>query len=633
MPEQAVTRKLTTVLYADVVGYSRLTGLDEEGAHRTVMEVLDFTHKTIETEGGTVLRYAGDAILAEFPSVVSCVNAAVLIQSELAKRNQDIPEDRQALIRVGINLGDVMEDRGEIYGDGVNIAARLESFAPPGGICVTGQVAEQIAGKTDAAFSNAGRHKFKNIDKPVEVWCWPAENARRMRRSAVSQQHTVKLGAVVAVALVAIVIFLFFQNKKSTLPTGARIAVIPFEELSSDESEAYFSDGLTKDINAHLSKFTNLFVFAPSAVNGYRGNAKCEQIRNELEANYILEGSVRRSQGKLRVTTTLTDAETCRQLDSPGPYDRDLDVADVLDIQLEIAKKVAAELGSADAPLFNASIQSEIRRKAPDSLQSYDCVLLSYWFYENFDPERHRRSLACLKNTVKADPDYSLGWSRLAFSYIDSKKYAIDTPDDWVQQARAAADQAIGLDPDNPSAYYALAILTQMTSQDLSEFQNFAQRAVELNPNDAFVLADLGTWMGYAGQWEKGKEWVSRSMELNPKHQSWMWQTWHLDYFLKGEYEKSRDMALKMNLPGNYMVQASLTAALAMNGEQERAEKTLDHLLELRPDYPDDPRAPFRTRGIPIELIEGIMEGLRKAGLNVMPVESGKTHHQSTRPE
>lgn len=129
--------------------------------------------------------------------------------------------------------------------------------------------------------------------------------------------------------------------------------------------------------------------------------------------------------------------------------------------------------------------------------------------------------------------------------------------------------------------------------------------------------------MGYAGQWEKGKEWVSRSMQLNPKHQSWMWQTWHLDYYLKGEYAKSRDMALKMNLPGNYMVQASLTAAYAMNGEAEKAKKTLERLLELRPDYPDDPRAPFRARGMPTDLIEGIMGGLRKAGLDVKQVERG----------
>lgn len=621
MPEKTITRKLTTILYADVVGYSRLTGSDELGTHRAVMDVLDYTHKTIEAEGGTVLRYAGDAVLAEFPSVVACVNAAVVVQTELARRNEDVPEDRQVLIRIGINLGEVLQDRGEIYGEGVNIAARLESLAPPGGVCVTGQVAEQIAGKLDARFGNAGRHNLKNIAKPIEVWCWPAESARKLRRTTVRQRWAIPLSAASAVVAMAVLYMLVYQGEKPSAPTGPRIAVIPFEDLTGDPDDAYFSDGLTKDINAQLAKFSNLFVFAPGSVSGFRNNPDCKTIRDELGADYILSGTVQRSLDKLRVTTTFTDAETCRQLNAPGPFDRDLSVANVLDIQLEIAKKVVAEVGSADAPLINARVQNKIRQKAPDNLEAYQCVLLSYWFYETFEPDRHRKARACLENAIDRDAEYSLGWSRLAFSYIESKKYAIDTPPDWAELSRAAANRAIDLDPDNPDAYYALAILTQMTSQDLVEFRNFAERAVNLNTNDAFVLADLGTWMGYAGEWEKGKEWVARAMLLNPKHQSWLYQVWHLDHYLKGEYQESRDTALKMNLPGNYMVQASLTAAYAMNGEQEKAEKSLAHLLELRPDYPDDPRAPFRTRGMPKELIEGLMEGLRKAGLDVKPAE------------
>jgi len=616
--EPDVVRKLTTIFYADVVGYSRLTGSDEVGTHHAVMGVLDLTRDTIQQQGGAVLRYAGDAILAEFTSVVACVKAAVMVQTELGRRNEEIADDRRVQLRVGINLGEVLEDRGEIYGDGVNIAARLESLAPAGGVCVTGQVAEQIAGKIDEGFANAGRHSLKNISHPVEIWCWPADKARSMRRATASPVRAMWLGVVAFIALLA-AFYLFSINDESSLPTGPRIAVIPFENLSSDAEDVYFSDGLTKDINAFLSKFTNLFVLAQSSVTAFQGNADCEKIRDELGVDYILEGTVRRAQEKIRITTTFTDAKTCRQLDAPGPYDRDLDVANVLDIQLEIARKVAASVGSADAPLFNARVQNAILHRAPDSLDAYECVLLSFWFYENFKDDRHRRARACLENAVEFDPDYSLGWSRLAFSFIESKKYAIDTPSDWAQKSRQAANQAIGLDPDNPDAYYALAILTQMTSQDLSEFQSFAGKAIELNPNDAFVLADLGTWMGYAGRWEKGKEWVARSMLLNPKHQSWLHQVWHLDYFLKGEYEKSIEAALKMNLPNNYMVQSSMTAAYAMNGEQQKAETTLAHLLKLRPDYGDDPRAPFRARGMPAELVEGIMGGLRKAGLDVAP--------------
>ena len=617
MSGEPVKRKLVTILYADIAGYSRLTGVNEEGTHRTIMALMDFVRDAIDIRQGKVLRYAGDAILAEFPSVNSCVDAAIFIQTESRDRNLDFTDDEKVQLRIGINIGEVIDDRNEIYGDGVNIAARLESIAPPGGICITKQVGEQIADSTANEFSDAGLHKLKNISRPIEVLCWPAIDAQRLRRLANSRKRWLTLfGGIALVVLIGISIK-FFNSNKSTLPMGAKIAVLPFEGIGSEPGEDYFSAGLTADINGVLSKFTNLFVFAPNSVSDFRGNAQCEAIRDDLDVDYILKGQVRRTVDRVRVTTLLIDAKTCRQMDSPGPFDRNLSAENVLDIQLEIATKVAAEVGSPDAPLFNAALQKDIRRKSPDSMEAYECVLLSYWFYENFEPNRHRRARACLEGEIKPGADYSTGWSRLAFSYIESKKYAIDTPADWEHQARNAANKAIALDPDNPDAYYALAILTQMTSQDLSEFKNFAEKAIELNPNDAFVLADLGTWMGYAGQWQTAKEWVSRSMRLNPKHQSWLWQTWHLDYFLQGDYEKSRDMAIKMNLPNNFMVQASLTAAYALNGEQEKSEKTLEHLLKIRPDYADDPRGPFRARGMPPELIEEIMTGLRRAGLDV----------------
>jgi adenylate cyclase len=617
MEEENAPRKLTTIFYADVAGYSRLTGSDELGTHQTVMNLLDLAQNTIQTEGGKVLRFAGDAILAEFPSVISCVKAAIQVQTRQISLNADVPEDQQVWIRIGINLGEVIEDRGEIYGDGVNIAARLEALAPVGGICITGQVAEQIAGKLEVEFVRAGLHKLKNISRPVEIWCWPTAAARKLKRAANRTRQNTALAAITAAASIALAWLLLLDSSQGEIPSGPRIAVIPFQNLSDNPEDAFFSSGLTKDINAYLSKFSNLFVIAQSSVRDYADNANCENIRDELQADYILEGTVQRSRENLRITTTVTDTENCRQLDAPGPFDRELNADNILDIQLEIAAKVVAEIGSSDAPLFNASVQKAIRGNAPDSLEAYECVLLSYWFYETFEAERQRKSRACLENAVTIDSGYSLAWSRLAFSYIESKKYAIDTPSDWSERAQEAANRAIAIDPDNPDAYYALAILTQLTTRDLTEFQNFSERTLSLNPNDAFVLGDLGTWMGYAGQWDIARKWVAKSMQLNPKHQSWLWQTWHLDHFRKGEYKQSRDYALKMNLPKNYMVQASLTAAYALNGEQEKAKKTLKHVLELKPDFPDDPRLPFRTRGMPAELIEGIMSGLRKAGLKV----------------
>lgn len=612
-------RRLAIILAADVVGYSRLMGADEEVTLSTLNAYRDVIDERIKAHRGRIFGSAGDSVIAEFASPVEAVRCAVEIQQELERQNATLPKDRRMQFRIGVNFGDVMSEGDNLHGDGVNIAARLEATAPPGGICISKQVAEQIDGKLDVTFANAGRHELKNIAKPLELWIWPPERARKLLRVAKGWRQAAAIVALVAVGATAGIYFAVDTSENGDLPTGSRIALIPFKSLGSNPDDAYFSDGLTRDINAHLSKFSNLFVIAPAAGNEFRDSADCNKIRNELQVDYILTGAVRRSIDHLRVTTALTDARTCRQLDAPGPFDRDLNLASVLDIQLEIATKVAAEIGSADAPLFNTEVQRAIRREAPDNLQAYECVLLSYWFYETFASDRHRRARACLERAVKIDPDYSLGWSRLAFSYIETKKYAIDTPPNWAELSREAADKAIDLDPDNPDAYYALAILSQMLGEDKAVLQNFAERAIALNPNDAFVLADLGTWMAYTGEWEKGKEWVTRAKQLNPNHQSWWDWIWLLHHYLNGEYMEARDVALKINLPKNYIIQSALTATYGMLGEQKKAEEALAYLLENRPDYPKDPRAPFRIRGMEPELIEGLMEGLRKAGLQVPP--------------
>ncbi len=631
-------RRLTTILSADVVGYGRLMGADEAGT-LTALKALRrqlVKPKEVQYRGRTV-KLMGDGALMEFASVVDAVAFAVEVQAAMAARNAEVPEDQRIVYRIGLNIGDIIVEGDDIYGDGVNVAARLEELCEPGGVAISRNVFDQVKGKLDLTFEPLGEKRVKNIAEPVTVYRVALdEKAAALVTPVVEAEVAVQRGprprwrragalaALLAVAAAAGLYVALAPPWEAALPSGARIAVIPFKNVGGDPEDAFFSDGLTRDINAHLSKFSNLFVIAPDAGTPYRDNADCERIRRTLRADYYLTGTVQRSQDQIRVTTAFTDAQTCRRLDAPGPFDRDLSLANVLDIQLEIAKKVAAEIGSADAPLFNAEIQREIRRKAPDNLRAYECVLLSYWFYETFAPERHRRARACLQRALESDADYSLGWSRLAFSYIESKKYAIDTPPDWAELSRAAANKAIELDPDNPDAYYALAILSQMLGEERTVFRNFAERAIELNPNDAFVLADLGTWIAYTGDWERGKALVTRAKLLNPNHQSWWDWIWLLHHYQLGEYQQARDVALKINLPNNYIIQAALTATYGMLGEDRKAKEALDHLLEIRPDYPEDPRAPYRVRGMQPELIEGLMEGLRKAGLAVPPQDAGE---------
>ena len=603
-------RRLAAILVADVVGYSRLMGADEEGTLSTLNANRKMIDARIGRHGGRVFGSAGDSVIAEFTSPVEAVRSAVEIQQELNERNAALPDGTRMQLRIGVNLGDVMAEGDNLLGDGVNIAARLEALAPPGGVCISKQVADQIAGKVNAPFASAGAHELKNIAKPVEVWVWPQERARKMRRTPKTWRWSAAAALAAAAAVAAWVGFA--PPETPDLPSGARIAMVPFKNLSADPDDAFFSEGLSRDINALLAKFSNLFVIAPEATAAYRDNSECETMREELGADYILTGSVQRSADHLRVTTTLTDARTCRQLTPPGPFDRDLSVTNVLEIQLDIARKVAAAVGSSDAPLFRSAIQQAIQDKAPESLDAYECVFLSFWFYQTFDLEAHRKARDCLLRTVEAEPGYSLGWSRLAFNHLESKKRGFDTAPDWARLAREAANKALNKDRDNPDAYYALAILSRMVGEDKDVFLNYARRAIELNPNDSWILADLGIFLAYSGEWEKGEEWITRARALNPKLHPGYGNAFHLHAIARGDYEEAKNVMAGMGGADGPMNMASLAAAYALNGEQKEAEALLAELRERFPDRLNDPLVPFRARGMPADFTEKQRRGLRR---------------------
>lgn len=615
-------RRLVAILAADVVGYSRLMSVDEEGTHLLLKTCRHYIEECVGKHGGDIFGSAGDSVIAEFTSPVQAVRCALNIQKEFEQRNASLPDAKKMQFRIGIHLGDVIAEAGNVLGDSVNIAARLEGLAPVGGICISRQVFEQLSGKVEEVFANAGKHQLKNIATPVEVSVWPAEHASHVRNNTNTWR---KFAAVAALATLVLVVgfFSIYPGGKSDLPTGPRIAIIPFQSVGDDQHDAYFSEGLTRDLNALLSKSSNLFVIAPEAGEAFRDNPNCESIRDELNADYILSGSVRRSENKLRVTTNFTDARTCGQLNSPGPFDKDLNLENVLDIQIEIARKVAAQIGSSDAPLFSVSALQAIRDKAPGNLESYECYLLSFWFYQTFALEDHRKARNCLLRTVEADPSYSLGWSRLAFAYLESKKRAHDTSPEWAELANQAASRALQQDPNNADAYYALAILSRMVGDDKSVFMNRAQKAIDLNPNDSWILADLGIFLAYSGEWEKGEEWITRARALNPKLHPGFGNAFVLHAYARGDYDQARDLMLSLGPANRPMGTATMTAIYAMNGEAEKAEEWATKIRQKFPQYLNDPRAPYRARGMPADFIEGLMKGLKKAGLDVPSANSG----------
>ncbi|MEP5091515.1 MAG: adenylate/guanylate cyclase domain-containing protein [Paracoccaceae bacterium] len=611
-------RKLAAILAADVVGYSRMMSVDEENTLAALKACRARIDDCIGNAGGNIFGSSGDSVIAEFGSPVKAVRCALDVQESLANRNRDLPENEKMLFRIGINLGDVVAKDGNLFGDGVNVAARIEALAPPGGICISRQVVEQITGKVDAPFTGAGSHKLKNIPRPIEVFVWPEAVARKMRRRARKNRWAIL--ATIVVLISAIAGWYGLRAKGDTeLPTGARIALMPFENVGTDKNDAYFSEGLSRDVSALLAKFSNLFIIAPEATAKFRDEPGCERILEELGADYILRGSVQRSTEKLRVTTTFTDAKTCRQLSPPGPFDVDLSAVNLLDVQLEIARKVPAEVGSSDSPLFRSTVAQEIRDKAPESLNAYECVFLSFWFYQTFTLEGHRKARDCLLRTVESEPNYSLGWSRLAYNYLESKKRSFDTDPNWAQLAREAANKALDADRDNPDIYYALAILSRMTGKSRNVFLNFANRAIELNPNDSWILADLGIFLAYSGEWEKGEAWITRARALNPLLHPGYGNAFHLHAIVRGDYEEAKNVMAGMGGADGPMNLVSMSTALALNGEQEAAEALIREYRESFPENAKDPIAPFRARGMPPELIAKIREGLELAGLDVPP--------------
>jgi TolB-like protein/class 3 adenylate cyclase len=369
-------RRLTAILAADVAGYSRLTGLDEEGTHAQLQDHLRLlVYPKIAEHRGRVVKNTGDGLLAEFSSVVDAVRCAIDVQRGMAERNADVPHEKRIEFRIGINVGDVMVDRGDIFGDGVNVAARLEGLAEPGGICVSGRVQEDAQGKLEIAFENAGEQQLKNIARPVRVY--------RVRLSgAVPSSHT-----------------------PLPLPDKPSIAVLPFQNMSGDPEQEYFADGMVEDITTALSRFGNLFVIARNSTFTYKGRpVDVKQVSRDLGVRYVLEGSVRMSANRLRITGQLIDATTGAHLWADR-FDGELE--SLFDLQ----DQMTASIVGAIAPKLEQVEIERARRKPTESLDAYDYYLRGTAAIEqassNADKELSNEALRLFSRAIELDPGFA----------------------------------------------------------------------------------------------------------------------------------------------------------------------------------------------------------------------------------
>ena len=584
MSEQVSKHKLTSILYADVAEYSRLTGQDELGTHKRVMEVLDFASETIKSEGGVVLRYAGDAILAEYSSVIAAIESAAFIQTELQERNQRMPVNNQVMIRIGINLGEVLEDRGEIFGDGVNTAARLESISNPGGLCISGLVYEQIKGKVEIEFEDCGKESLKNIAEPVHVFRW---------QPGISQKSTEKHSG---------------NTAARKIPS---IAVLPFTNMSGDPEQDYLADGICEDIITALSKIRVFTVIARTSTFSYKGESPdVKQVAAELSVSYVLEGSVRKSGNRVRITAQLIDQDGLHIW--AEKYDRVIE--DIFELQDEMTQTIAAAI----EPELNAVERQRAVNKSPDNLDAWEYYQRGLWNLWLFD-NRVETARGLFEKAVELDPSFA---TAIAYqSYINFLQVVMgfsENRDKLLNDGRRLAEKALEIDSRDPVGYFALGRILMMQGNHDDSIAAL-KSSLELNPNYAQAYFGLGFVLTLAGELDEARENLKTAVKLSPRDPLTMAFTniLGLACITAGDFAEAVEWSkrsLRWPFPLGYWNHATLASAYACLDRMDEAREALQGAYEVRPDL----SISYLRALLPTRHENGLDQywtGMRKAGL------------------
>ena len=554
-------RKLAAILAADVAGYSRLMADDERATVRTLTAYREIFSANVGAHQGRIVDTAGDSVLATFDSVVEAVEAAVEVQRALGLRNEELPGHRQMHFRIGVNLGDIIHrDDGTIYGDGVNIAARLESLAEPGGVMVADIAAQAIEGKLGVDLADAGAHEVKNIAKPVRAWRVVVEgevlgaagppDAKTLRRPKLVAGLVAGLAILVGLAVWGLTIRIEVPQMVKAdgtptddpvlaMPIGPSIAVLPFENLSDGEERSYFADGLTEELITALSRFQDLKVIARHSTLRYKDQAvDVRAVAEELVVGYIVVGSVRRSTDAVRITVQLLEGQDGSHLWSET-YDRALTAANLIAIQDELASQIVDRVAGAYGEIARR-MAAAARKKSPASLDSYDCILRAYAFLEVLTPEENLRVRDCLEAVIAEDPDNVEALAWLASRYAEEFALGFNPEPESLERALTMARRAARLDPSNQWARHIYAWVLFFTG-DFTEFRAEAERAIQLNPNNALTLGDLGLQIAYSGEWERGLALVQKAIALNPFHPGWYLFPFYFERYYANDYATALD--------------------------------------------------------------------------------------------
>ena len=577
MPVARVERRLAAIMATDIVGYSRLIEMDEA---RTLTAIRTLRSQVIDPltadHRGRIVKLIGDGAIIEFGSVVDAVACAVAVQEGVTMHQREVPAESRIVHRIGINVGDVVVEDGDLLGDGVNIAARLEALAEPGGICISDGVQKQLTGKTHLVFEEVGERNLKNIAQPVRVWRW--------------------LGKADGKSPV----------QPLPLPHKPSIAVLPFDNLGGRQEETYFSDGITEDIITGLARFRSLFVIARNSSFAFR-NRQMEmvEIGRQLGVSYLLEGSVRHVGDRICITAQLIEAESGMHIWAER-YDRNIE--GLFEVQDDVARTIVATL---IGRIEDASLRKSLR-KPPASLAAYDCLLRGLAHYRGWADDDNQKALEMFERALAFDPDYVLAHSyKIAVTLTIHGAAA--APTDVVDWAFETASHLLEQNPHESDLHRTLAIIW-LYRRDFDAAEQHYRRSLEFNPNDADRIMGLGFILALRGKHEEALSFMDRATRLNPFHPTWYNVRRAIPLFSLKRYSEAARAMRGISRPG-YWLRARLAACYGQLGLIAEAESQRAAILAEKPDFSV---ADYVRLDVLLEQADDrqlLIEGLMKAGL------------------
>jgi adenylate cyclase len=585
------TRKLAAILVADIVGYSRLAGADEERVLARLRALRsDLIDPTVAIHRGRIVKRTGDGAIIEFRSAVDAVRCAIEVQNGMAERNAGLPDERRLEFRVGIHIGDVVEEAdGDLMGDGVNIAARLEGVAKPGAICLSEDAYRQVRARIDLAVSDLGSRELKNIAEPIRVYLLEVGAAARPRPSARADPEK--------------------PSAAPSTPDRASIAVLPFQNMSGDPEQEYFADGITEDIITALSKIPGLFVIARNSSFTFKGKAvDIAEASKKLHVRFVLEGSVRKAGGRVRITAQLIDGLTSGHVWAER-FDREL--TDIFAVQDEVTQEIVSAL----ALNLAEGKQRRFAAQPTHNAEAYDLFLRARELWYRQKKELNAQALEMLARAVELDPNFASAYGFAAVAHMrDYLNRWTESPSLSMDRGYDSAMRAVALDEKDPYAHWALGSI-YLWKRRHEDAERELEKAISIDPNFAFGHLLLGMARHYAGRSEQALEPIGRAIALDPYADFYLHYQAQA-YFQLAQYEKAAEI-LKRRItrnPDTDISRVLLAACLGHLGRPEEALAQWREVFRVNPNYSLEHRRQVLPYKNP-EDFERVVEGLRKAGL------------------